>query len=125
MATPQEVVLIVEDKNKPTGQEKEIQAHLTSALGCSVSVEEPACSFSQHLAAKLVVVCAKRVAPEIRRLEIPVLVCNVSALYELGMTKDEKNQHGTQAYSTVRIRGAVIGGLTSGDRPMVTEDKAP
>ena len=119
-----EVILIVEQKDNPTPQEKAISNRLSGRLEYQVIAQGPGCDLSQIKSAGLVVVCAKHVPADFRSLELPVLVCNPTALYDLGMTMGkERVDFGTQPYSSVFIGPEAIGELFM-ERRQVTEEKA-
>jgi hypothetical protein len=126
---PSEVTLIVENETDLTAREKAIQSRLSDRLEYQVRVQGHGADLAPTDAVRLVVVCARHVPGELRTLELPVLVCNVGALYDLGMTMAKENvDFGTQPYSSVFIGPEAIGEpLPAGimERRQVTEEKEP
>jgi hypothetical protein len=126
MAT--QTVLIVNQKDKRTLQEEAILKQLSGPLGHQVSVEGPECTPPQSSNIGLLVVCAGNLPGDFRKLEVPILVCNPTALYDLGMTMGKEGvDFGTQHYSSIFIRPEAVGEPLPADiieRRQVTEEKA-
>ena len=122
-----EVLLIVESPTQLSPREDSVRERLEDVLHYRVSVEGPACNVADYKTAGLVIACAKSVPGELWRAEIPVLVCNVDALRDLGMVKGNSD-FGTQRYSTANIGPEAIGeplpAELTGRQPLTDEQAA-
>jgi tetratricopeptide (TPR) repeat protein len=137
MGTLNSAILIVERENDLTPHEQAIRDRLGLVLGYDVKLQSPdrdvVCAthtgtpVGQATEATLVVVCSRHVSGDLRELNLPVLVCNPFALFDLGMTMGRPRfDFGTQPYSTVFIGPDAIGDQSAiMGRRQVTDDQAP
>jgi len=98
------IVLLIVQRDKPTGQEDVLKNRLENALRWQVRVQTPDHELPPPEDFDFVVISSRRAPPDIRKLDKPVLVCNAFALFEVGMTMAKQGvDFGMQQYSTVFV----------------------
>ncbi len=105
-----DVLLLVERPGSLSPQEQALAEHLKEALHWNVRLHGVDSELPAKEEIRLVVVASRRALPELRTLDRPILVCNVLALFDVGMTMARPNvDFGQMEYATVFVGPDAIG----------------